>query len=107
MAEAMGSVLDMVTAFVAFVAGISLLFGVELNYREHHACISDRADKRNWNRKALGAKTSSIIVQFLCESAIISGIGGVIEFDRSRAVWIISVLGDWWIIRGLSRQQSF
>lgn len=29
-------------------------------------------------RKALGAKTSSIIVQFLCESAIISGIGGVI-----------------------------
>ena len=29
-------------------------------------------------RKALGAKTSSIIAQFLCESAIISGIGGVI-----------------------------
>ena len=29
-------------------------------------------------RKALGAKTSSIIFQFLCESAIISGIGGII-----------------------------
>ena len=29
-------------------------------------------------RKALGAKTGSIITQFLCESAIISGVGGVI-----------------------------
>ena len=29
-------------------------------------------------RKSLGAKTSSIVVQFLCESAILSGIGGII-----------------------------
>ena len=29
-------------------------------------------------RKALGAKTGSIVAQFLCESAIISGIGGII-----------------------------
>jgi len=27
-------------------------------------------------RKAIGAKTSSIVVQFLCESAILTGIGG-------------------------------
>ena len=67
MAEAMGSVLDMVTAFVAFVAGISLVVG-GIGVMNIMLVI----------RKALGAKTSSIIVQFLCESAIISGIGGVI-----------------------------
>lgn len=54
-------------------------------------------------RKALGARTSSIVMQFLCESAIISGIGGVIGILIGAGIsGIISVLG----IGGLSARLS-
>ena len=54
-------------------------------------------------RKALGAKTSSIILQFLCESAIISGIGGMIGIAAGEAIsGIVSALH----IGGLSAKLS-
>lgn len=54
-------------------------------------------------RKALGAKTSSIIAQFLCESAIISGIGGVIGIALGAGIaGLISVMK----IAGLSARLS-
>lgn len=77
MMDAMGSILDGVTAFIAFVAGISLLVGGIGVMNIMLVSVTERT-REIGIRKALGAKTSSIVAQFLCESAIISGIGGVI-----------------------------
>lgn len=77
MLNMMGTILDGVTAFIAFVAGISLLVGGIGVMNIMLVSVTERT-REIGIRKALGAKTSSIIAQFSCESAIISGIGGVI-----------------------------
>ncbi|MEG2986501.1 MAG: ABC transporter permease [Lachnospiraceae bacterium] len=77
MTKYMGSIMDTVTAFIAFVAGISLLVGGIGVMNIMLVSVTERT-REIGIRKALGAKTSSIVAQFLCESAIISGIGGVI-----------------------------
>lgn len=100
--NAMGTILDGVTAFVAFVAGISLLVGGIGVMNIMLVSVTERT-REIGIRKALGARTSSIVMQFLCESAIISGIGGVIGILIGAGIsGIISVLG----IGGLSARLS-
>jgi len=71
------SLLDLITTFVVIVAGISLLVGGIGVMNIMLVSVTER--KREIGiRKALGAKTGSIIIQFLFESTIISGIGGII-----------------------------
>ncbi len=69
--------LGMITGFISFVAGISLLVGGIGVMNIMLVSVTERT-REIGIRKALGAKTSSITLQFLAESAIISCIGGFI-----------------------------
>ena len=75
--QSMNEMLGMVTAFISFVAGISLLvcgIGV-MNIML--VSVTERT-REIGIRKSLGAKTSSIMLQFLAEAAILTVIGGLI-----------------------------
>lgn len=75
--EEINSVLDMITVFVVFVAGISLLVGGIGVMTIMLVSVTERT-REIGIRKSLGAKTGSIMFQFLCESAIITLIAGII-----------------------------
>lgn len=77
LSDMMGAIMDGVTAFVALVAAISLVVGGIGVMNIMLVSVTERT-REIGIRKALGAKTGSIVAQFLCESAIISGMGGVI-----------------------------
>ena len=75
--SSMNQMLDMVTAFISFVAGISLLVGGIGGLNIMLVSVTERT-REIGIRKSLGAKTSSIMMQFLAEAAILTVIGGVI-----------------------------
>lgn len=77
MLKSINSMMDMVTAFIAFVAAISLLVGGIGVMNIMLVSVTERT-REIGIRKSLGAKTSSIMMQFLAESAIITAIGGII-----------------------------
>ena len=70
-------VLGYITVFVVFVAAISLLVGGIGVMNIMLVSVTERT-REIGIRKALGARTSSIMTQFISESAIISFTGGVI-----------------------------
>ena len=73
----MNEILNLVTLFVVFVAAISLLVGGIGVMNIMLVSVTERT-REIGIRKALGARTGSILLQFLAESAIISLLGGVI-----------------------------
>ncbi len=75
--KSMNQMLGMVTAFISFVAGISLLVGGIGVMNIMLVSVTERT-REIGIRKSLGAKTSSIMMQFLAEAAILTVIGGVI-----------------------------
>ena len=75
--QSMNEMLGMVTAFISVVAGISLLVGGIGVMNIMLVSVTERT-REIGIRKSLGAKTSSIMLQFLAEAAILTVIGGLI-----------------------------
>lgn len=75
--EMVSSMLNIVTGFISAVAAISLLVGGIGVMNIMLVAVTERT-REIGIRKSLGAKTKSIMFQFLTESAILSLIGGMI-----------------------------
>lgn len=73
----MNEILSYITVFVVFVAAISLLVGGIGVMNIMLVSVTERT-REIGIRKALGARTGSILLQFLSESAIITLLGGLI-----------------------------
>jgi len=88
------SVIGAITAFIVLVAAISLLVGGIGVMNIMLVSVTERT-REIGIRKALGARTKSILMQFLFESAIITLLGGIIGIILGTigAVIICAVLG--------------
>jgi len=71
------SILGMITLFISLVAAISLLVGGIGVMNIMLVSVTERT-REIGIRKALGARTTSILTQFLAEAGIITLIGGMV-----------------------------
>ncbi|MCP1102432.1 putative ABC transport system permease protein [Aequitasia blattaphilus] len=84
----MTQTVNTLTTFVGFVAGISLLVGGIGVMNIMLVSVTERT-REIGIRKSLGARTNSIVTQFLFESAIISVIGGMIGIVSGAGIAVL------------------
>ena len=88
--EALGTM----TLLMAGIAGISLIVGGIGIMNIMLVTVTERT-REIGIRKAIGAKTGTILVQFLIESAVVSCLGGIIGI-------VIGVVGSYFISKAMS-----
>lgn len=75
--ESINKVIGYVTIFIAFVSAISLVVGGVGVMNIMLVSVTERTQEIGI-RKALGARTGSVMIQFLAEAAMITFVGGII-----------------------------
>ena len=91
---ALSQITNVLTLFLGLIAGISLLVGGIGIMNIMLVSVTERTREIGL-RKAVGARRSAILWQFLTEAVILSSIGGVIGLALGVAgAWLISSLSD-------------
>ncbi|MDR2038819.1 MAG: ABC transporter permease [Bacteroidales bacterium] len=95
MLEMMNSVMGFITILLAAVASISLIVGGIGIMNIMYVTVTERT-KEIGLRMSIGAKNKDILLQFLCESTILSLIGGIIGIVFGLGLsYLASTLLNW------------